>query len=70
MEFLEQIQEGNYLITKYKNGTIVKELITEKNEEQAENIIDNNILTQEEFQNRMILDIEYLKCLTEINGGF
>ena len=58
-------EEDGYKITKYKNGAIIKEFIGDIKQE-----TEDITLSQDEFQSKVILDIEYLKCLAEINGGF
>ncbi len=63
MKVLEQYEENNYLITKYENGAIVKEIIPK--EIQYEPTLNENELKQIEFEEK----IEYITTLLELQGG-
>ena len=69
MKILKEYKENGYIFKEYENGMVIKELIDSKeNILKIENTV-NEHLDDEDFKTKMILDIEYLKCLAEINGG-
>ena len=70
MKVIREYEEDGYILKEYENGAIVKEIIGRlENIEETESFL-NEYLDDEKFKRNMMLDIEYLKCLAEINGGF
>ncbi|MFR4987099.1 MAG: hypothetical protein ACLUCH_06875 [Lachnospirales bacterium] len=68
MKIVKQYEEDGYNIIEYDNGfrekTLISSHIDIENEE-----IDKNIPTQQEIINAQIInELEYLKCLTELNS--
>lgn len=66
MEIKNQYEENGYKITEYTNGVIIRELITfnDNIEEYIEPLSENELRTL-----KMESDLEYIKCLQEIQIG-
>ncbi len=63
MEIKNQYEENGYKITEYNNGTVVKEIIS---------VIENERepLSPEELHRLKVeSDLEYIKCLQELQVG-
>lgn len=62
MKITSCYNQGEYCITEYENGTVVKEIITNVTEQPKQ-------YSQQEIVNAQILtQLEYLTCLQEINS--
>lgn len=68
MEIVKKYQEDDYEIIEYENGTIEKFRILENSVEEPEQV-EEYISQEEIYQAKVLTDLEYLKCLAEINGG-
>ena len=68
MEIVKKYQEDDYEIIEYENGVIEKFRILENSVEEPEQI-EEYISQEEIYQAKVLTDLEYLKCLAEINGG-
>lgn len=68
MEIVKKYQEDDYEVVEYENGTIEKFRILENSIEEPEQV-EEYISQEEIYQAKVLTDLEYLKCLAEINGG-
>ena len=59
---VEKYEEDGYIVTKFQDGTIIKNVISDEiaEEEQPE----QPFISQQEIIN----ELEYLKCLAELNS--
>ena len=69
MNVLNQYEENGYIITEFENGTILKTIISDDIVEEPEQPEEEYISQEEIYQSKVLTDLEYLKCLAEINGG-
>ena len=68
MNIINQYEQDGYTITEFENGTILKNIISDDIIEEPEQL--QEYISQEEiYQAKVLTDLEYLKCLAEINGG-
>lgn len=68
MNIINQYEQDGYTITEFENGTILKNIISDDIIEEPEQL--QECISQEEiYQAKILTDLEYLKCLAEINGG-
>ena len=67
MNIINQYEQDGYTITEFENGTILKNIISDEiaEEEQPE----QQFISQQEIINAQIInELEYLKCLAELNS--
>ena len=69
MNVLNQYEENGYIITEFENGTILKNIISDDIIEEPDQVEEEYISQEEIYQSKVLTDLEYLKCLAEINGG-
>lgn len=68
MKIIEQYEENGYIITKFENGAIIKNIISEGTIEEPEEIKQEYISKQEIVNAQILNQLDYLTCLQELNA--
>ncbi len=67
MNIINEYEEDGYKIIEYENGNTEKILISDEIVEEEQ--IEQPFISQQEIINAQIInELEYLKCLTELNS--
>ena len=64
---VEKYEEDGYIVTKFQDGTIIKNVISDEIAEEEKP--EQPFISQQEIINAQIInELEYLKCLAELNS--